>query len=74
MPSLRPQPIVYEADRIRRQFFRDHPWEAKRPKTLVETDYELDTSPTPDIPEGELPELSMWNRLNPTAEEYVRKH
>lgn len=71
MPPLRPQPIVYDADRIRRQFFRDHPWEAKRATTLVEMDYELEANPEPQIPMGEMPELTHWSRLNPSVEEYV---
>lgn len=32
----RPLPIKYIEDDVRRQFFRDHPFEAFRPKTLVE--------------------------------------
>jgi small subunit ribosomal protein S23 len=32
----RPVEIVYPEDRIRRQFFRDFPFEALRPTTLVE--------------------------------------
>ncbi|WFD29748.1 hypothetical protein MSPP1_000759 [Malassezia sp. CBS 17886] len=71
LPSLRAQPVVYEADTIRRQFFRDHPWEAKRPATLVEMVYTLDTSPEPHIPEGQMPELHYWSRTNPTAEDSV---
>ena len=71
LPPLRPQPIVYDADRIRRQFFRDHPWEAKRAATLVEMDYVLQANPEPAIPEGELPELHHWSRMNPSVEEYV---
>ena len=35
-PRPRPQAIVYEEDRIRRQFFRDFPYEALRPTSLVE--------------------------------------
>ncbi|TFK36898.1 mitochondrial ribosomal protein S25-domain-containing protein [Crucibulum laeve] len=34
--STRPLPIYYLEDDIRRQFFRDHPFEAFRPTTLVE--------------------------------------
>ncbi|KAI3627513.1 RSM25 [Malassezia furfur] len=68
MPPLRPQPIVYDADRIRRQFFRDHPWEAKRATTLVEMDYELEANPEPQIPKGEMPELMHWSRLNPVIQ------
>ena len=71
LPPLRPQPIVYDSDRIRRQFFRDHPWEAKRVATLVEMDYELETNQEPQIPQGETPELYHWNRINPSVEEYV---
>lgn len=71
MPPLRPQPIVYEGDRIRRQFFRDHPWEAKRPKVLTEMDYVLDEPVTPNLAPDQLPELSMWSRFNPSVEEYV---
>lgn len=32
----RPLPVQYREDDIRRQFFRDHPFEAFRPTTLVE--------------------------------------
>lgn len=32
----RPLPIKYIEDDVRRQFFRDHPFEAFRPRTLVE--------------------------------------
>ena len=32
----RPLPIYYVEDDVRRQFFRDHPFEAFRPTTLVE--------------------------------------
>ncbi|WFD18405.1 mitochondrial ribosomal small subunit component [Malassezia caprae] len=71
MPPLRPQPIVYEADRIRRQFFRDHPWETARPQTLAEMDYTLDHGDEPEIPAGTWPELSMWSRMNPSVEKYV---
>ena len=34
--DLRPPPIYYIEDDIRRQFFRDHPFETFRPTTLVE--------------------------------------
>ncbi|ORX46782.1 hypothetical protein DM01DRAFT_1410500 [Hesseltinella vesiculosa] len=34
----RPQPIVYPEDRLRRQFYKDHPFELSRPKVLVEGD------------------------------------
>jgi small subunit ribosomal protein S23 len=32
----RPQEIVYPEDRVRRQFFKDFPFEALRPTSLVE--------------------------------------
>ncbi|KAI8143700.1 mitochondrial ribosomal protein S25-domain-containing protein [Fennellomyces sp. T-0311] len=32
----RPAPIVYPEDRLRRQFYKDHPFELARPQTLVE--------------------------------------
>jgi small subunit ribosomal protein S23 len=35
-PKIRPAPIVYAADRVRRQFFSDFPFEALRPVSLVE--------------------------------------
>lgn len=36
--STRPLPIYYVEDDIRRQFFKDHPFEAFRPATLTEGD------------------------------------
>lgn len=35
---FKPQKIVYEEDRMRQQFFHDHPWELARPKVLLEND------------------------------------
>ena len=32
----RPAPIVYPEDRLRRQFYKDHPFELARPQVLVE--------------------------------------
>ncbi|KNZ74126.1 37S ribosomal protein S25, mitochondrial [Termitomyces sp. J132] len=63
----KPLPIVYLEDKIRRQFFRDHPFEAFRPTTLVEGGAIED----PNAIQGE-----AWTRLsqrgrNPTPEEYV---
>lgn len=72
MPPLRPQPIVYEADRVRRQFFRDHPWEAKRPAILTEMNDMLEEPVEPDLAPGELPELTMWSRINPSVEDVVQ--
>jgi len=34
----RPQPIVYPEDRLRRIFYRDHPYELLRPQVLIEKD------------------------------------
>jgi small subunit ribosomal protein S23 len=67
--KLRPLTIKYIEDDIRRQFFRDHPFEAFRPVTLVENagveDLRLDGK--------------AWTRLrqrgrNPSPEEYVLTH
>lgn len=33
-----PQRLVYEEDALRRQFYRDHPWELARPRMIVEMD------------------------------------
>ncbi|RAL64521.1 hypothetical protein DID88_001995 [Monilinia fructigena] len=35
---FKPQAIVYEEDRIREEFFRDHPWELARPRIVLEND------------------------------------
>ncbi|EDO01457.1 hypothetical protein SS1G_03932 [Sclerotinia sclerotiorum 1980 UF-70] len=35
---FKPQTIVYEEDRIRQEFFRDHPWELARPRIVLEND------------------------------------
>ena len=35
-PKPRPRSIVYPEDRVRRQFFKDFPFEALRPTSLVE--------------------------------------
>ncbi|KAF7905041.1 uncharacterized protein EAF01_005562 [Botrytis porri] len=35
---FKPQTIVYEEDRIRQEFFRDHPWELARPRVVLEDD------------------------------------
>jgi small subunit ribosomal protein S23 len=34
--EVKPVGIYYTEDRLRRQFFKDHPFEAYRPRTLVE--------------------------------------
>ncbi|CAL3967507.1 hypothetical protein PZA11_003790 [Diplocarpon coronariae] len=33
-----PQPIVYEEDKLRLEFFGDHPWELARPRVVLEND------------------------------------
>ncbi|KAG4306387.1 hypothetical protein PORY_000375 [Pneumocystis oryctolagi] len=33
---LQPQNIVYPEDRLRKRFFKDHPWELARPRNLIE--------------------------------------
>jgi small subunit ribosomal protein S23 len=65
VPRSRPLPIQYIEDDIRRQFFRDHPFETYRPVTLVENAGVEDTRLN-----GE-----AWTRLrqrgrNPSPEEY----
>jgi small subunit ribosomal protein S23 len=34
---FQPVEIKYEEDQLRREFFRDHPWELARPRVLVES-------------------------------------
>ena len=33
-----PQPITYPEDKLRRDFFKDHPWELARPRIVLEQD------------------------------------
>lgn len=35
---FRPTKIVYPEDELRRDFFKDHPWELARPRMILETD------------------------------------
>lgn len=35
---FKPQPIEYEEDRLRREFYSDHPWELARPRIVLEND------------------------------------
>ncbi|KAI1741002.1 mitochondrial ribosomal protein S25 [Xylaria scruposa] len=35
---FQPQKLVYEEDGLRRQFYKDHPWELARPRMIVEMD------------------------------------
>ena len=64
-PKLQPLTIRYLEDRLRFQFFRDHPFEAFRPVSVVEG----------QLVEPEHPvKAENWSRLsqrtkNPTAEE-----
>ena len=66
----RPLSITYVEDDIRRQFFRDHPFEAFRPRTLTEAGAVEHEHPISGL---------KWTRLNqrgrnPSPEEYVRPH
>jgi small subunit ribosomal protein S23 len=61
-------PIHYIEDDVRRQFFRDHPFESFRPVTLVESGNVADEHPING---------KEWTRLrqrgrNPTAEDVVK--
>ncbi|KAL9939148.1 hypothetical protein V8E36_001961 [Tilletia maclaganii] len=70
-PALHPQPIFYLQDRVRRQFYRDHPWEAYRPRMLVEMDkvVVIDKTSPLGAPE-DARELRAWGR-NPGPEDVV---
>ncbi|KAI4180129.1 MAG: hypothetical protein L6R41_007431 [Letrouitia leprolyta] len=35
---FQPQRIVYEEDRLRKEFYEDHPWELARPRVVLEND------------------------------------
>ncbi|RYP34705.1 hypothetical protein DL767_004151 [Monosporascus sp. MG133] len=35
---FQPQQLVYEEDELRRQFYKDHPWELARPRMIIEMD------------------------------------
>lgn len=63
-PSLKPKPIVYLEDKVRLQFYRDHPWEGFRPRILVEHE----TLQKEKLPEPEVTELAWWS-TNPGPEE-----
>lgn len=65
--KIKSAPIVYLEDEVRRQFFRDHPFEAFRERTLTESGAIEDEHPIRG---------KQWTRLsqrgrNPTPEEYV---
>lgn len=64
IPSLNPKPIVYLEDKVRKQFFMDHPWEGLKPRQIVEKE-KLDK---PKVAPQEVTELTWWSR-NPQPEE-----
>jgi small subunit ribosomal protein S23 len=35
---FKPQPIIYEEDKLRNEFYSDHPWELARPRVILEED------------------------------------
>ena len=35
---FKPQKITYEEDKLRKEFFGDHPWELARPRMIIEDD------------------------------------
>jgi small subunit ribosomal protein S23 len=35
---FQPMPIVYPEDKLRSEFFGDHPWELARPRVVLEND------------------------------------
>ena len=35
---FQPQQITYDEDRLRKEFFGDHPWELARPRMVIEDD------------------------------------
>ena len=35
---FQPQKITYEEDLLRKEFFKDHPWELARPRMMIEDD------------------------------------
>ncbi|TFY79307.1 hypothetical protein EWM64_g4705 [Hericium alpestre] len=67
-PSPRPKPVTYLEDEIRRQFFRDHPFETFRPISLVEEGAIEEEHP---IRGAEWTRLKQRSR-NPTPEDAVR--
>ncbi|KAI0639649.1 mitochondrial ribosomal protein S25-domain-containing protein [Trametes polyzona] len=66
--KIRPLPVEYLEDQVRKQFFRDHPFEAFREKTLVEGAGVESEHPVRG---------KQWTRLkqrgrNPSAEDAIR--
>jgi small subunit ribosomal protein S23 len=35
---FKPLPLEYEEDRLRKDFYSDHPWELARPRIILEND------------------------------------
>ncbi|OJA16124.1 hypothetical protein AZE42_00032 [Rhizopogon vesiculosus] len=66
-PKTEPLPIIYLEDRVRRQFFRDHPFEAFRPVSIVEGREVEDEHP---IRGGDWTRLAQRG-LNPSPEDAV---
>lgn len=64
-PKMQPLTITYLEDRLRLQFFRDHPFEAFRPVSIVEGQV---IEPEHPVRETDWTRLSQRTR-NPTAEE-----
>ena len=65
-PRLSTTKITYLEDKVRDQFYHDHPWEGKRPRILLET--EETVSRHGSSPRGRGLELRHWGR-NPGPEE-----
>ncbi|KDN44911.1 hypothetical protein K437DRAFT_290897 [Tilletiaria anomala UBC 951] len=68
IPNLNPRPITYLEDKVRAQFYRDHPWEAKTPRTLVEPGESISAAESSRM--GKAKELRHWGR-NPGPEDVV---
>ena len=66
-PGPRPLAVSYIEDGIRRQFFRDHPFESFRPRSLTEAGAIEDEHPISGL---QWTQLSQRGR-NPSPEEYV---
>ncbi|QRV94810.1 Mitochondrial ribosomal protein S25 [Ceratobasidium sp. AG-Ba] len=68
-PKPRAEAVEYPEDRIRRQFFMDHPFEAYRPRSLIES--------APRVQQDRGPSGEEWKRLrqrgrNPSPEDVVK--
>ncbi|KAG8930472.1 mitochondrial ribosomal small subunit component [Tulasnella sp. 419] len=67
-PRPKPTRVVYLEDKVRQQFYKDHPFEAFRPKTLVEN--QADIRPLHPIQGEEWTRLRQHGR-NPTPEDAI---